>query len=48
MKSKNKINKTNILKNKTLAKSNEVVKIREQNQADDHYLMGGLRNAAYL
>lgn len=29
MKSKNKINKTNILKNKILANSNEVVKIAE-------------------
>jgi hypothetical protein len=40
--------KKNILKNKVLAKPNEDVKTHEQNQADDHYLIGGLCNAADL
>jgi hypothetical protein len=37
-----------ILKNKAQTKPSEVVKIREQNQTNNHYLIGGLRNAAGL
>jgi hypothetical protein len=48
MKSRKKINEKKVLKNKTPTKPSKIVKTREQNQADNHYLIGCPRNVTNL